>query len=102
MILGTYDLIGRYAVDYLGNPLPMRRSYTGMFSSHTGTEVWIKSTLPGADSDDVQRFAHLHKSIAWFNKEFNGRMITVEQEMKYSYTMGMWYWTNTVHHARPR
>lgn len=100
MVIGTYDIIGTYAVDYLGNQLPSRRSYTGKYAAHTGTEIWIKSTLPGADSDDVQRFAHIHSNTEWFNREFGGQMIRIEQEMKYSYEYKMWYWTNTAHHSR--
>ena len=100
MVLGTYDVIGTYAVDYLGNPLPSRRTWTGKYSTHTGTEIWMKSTLPGAGEGDVQRFAHLHNNTAWFDREFGGQMIRIEQEMKYSYEYKMWYWTNSAHHAR--
>jgi hypothetical protein len=99
MVYGTYDIIGKYAVDYMGNQLPMRRSYTGKYSAHTGTHVWIKSTLTGAGETDAQIFAHIHSNTAWFNKQYAGRMVRIEQEMKYSYEMGMWYWTNTVHSA---
>jgi hypothetical protein len=94
------DVIGKYAMDSEGNALPMRRSYTGKFSAHAGTEVWLRATFYGAGETDAVQFGHICSNTEWFNREFRGRMITIEQEMKYSYTMGVWYWTNTVHHAR--
>jgi len=100
MVYGTYDIIGTYAVDYLGNPLPSRRTWIGKYAGHSGAVVSIHSTLPGADSSDFQRFAHLHSNTEWFDREFGGQMIRIEQVMQYSYEYKMWYWTNTAHHAR--
>jgi hypothetical protein len=95
-ILQFVDVIGKYATDWEGKSLPSRRTWTGRFSSHSGTQVWMHSTLPGADSSDFQVFKHYHTQPNWFNAEFSGRMITVTQELKYDYHSGMWYYTNTV------
>ena len=99
-ILQFVDVIGKYATDREGNVLPRRRTYTGKYGCHTGKEVWIHSTLPGADSCDFQIFTHTHDSPAWMNKEYSGRMVTVTQEMGYDYHSGTWYWVNTIHSAR--
>jgi hypothetical protein len=99
-ILQFVDVIGRYAVDSEGNVLPRRRTWTGKYGCHTGKEVWIHSTLAGADSSDFQQFTHTHDSPAWMNREFGGRMVTVTQEMGYDYHSGMWYYSNTIHSAR--
>ena len=94
-ILQFVDVIGKYAVDWEGNPLPSRRTWTGKLSCHSGREIWMHSTLPGADSSDFQVFKHYHTNPVWFNKEYSGRMITITQKLSYDYRSGMWYYDNT-------
>lgn len=97
MITCINDIIGTYAVDYDNNVLPYTKEITARFVAHTGTEVWVQS--PSGDSSDCLIFGHIHGNIAWFTREFGGRMITIRSERKYDYHMQMWYWYNTVHAA---
>ena len=99
MITSMFDVVGKYAVDSEGNMLPMRKETVAMYCAHTGNEIWVKSTLPGADSSDVQRFGHVYSNTLWFNREYNNRMVRIVSVMKYDYNVGMWYWYNEVHSA---
>lgn len=94
-ILQFVDVIGKYATDWEGKPLPSRRTWTGKCSSHDGRNIWMCSPLEGADSSDFLTFRHYHTNPVWFTKEFGGRMITVTQELRYDYLGGVWYYTNS-------
>lgn len=99
MITCMSDVIGKYAMDSQGNALPMRRETVGMCVAHTGSQIWLRASFVGAGETDSVQFGHLHSNVAWFNRQYAGRMVRIEQVMQYSYAMGVWYWTNTVHSA---
>ena len=99
MITCMSDVVGKYAMDSEGNALPMRKETVGMYVAHTGTQIWLRATFYGAGESDAVQFGHLHNNVAWFNKEYAGRMVKVVSTLNYDYRIGMWCWYNEVYSA---
>jgi len=99
MITCMSDVVGKYAMDHMGNALPMRKETVGMYVAHTGTEIWLRATFYGSGETDSVQFGHLHNNVAWFNKQYAGRMVKVVSILSYDYRISMWCWSNTVHSA---
>ena len=99
MITCMNDIVGKYAMDSEGNALPMRKETVGMYVAHTGTQIWLRATFPGAGESDAVQFGHIHSNTEWFNREYNNRMVRIVSVMKYDYRISMWCWYNEVYSA---
>lgn len=98
MIRSLHNVIGKYAIDGDGNPLPSHKEYRLHYICHTGTEIWCQS--PTGDSTDSLVFGHDNDYPQLLNRRVADRghmMVTIKRELMYCYHSQMWYWFDTLY-----